>query len=171
MTDMTDAIIPDRAVEADRVQALLRVYVSVEALVYLLLAVLVLVMRLTDLDIIALGQAEAHEALAAWHAVRLDAPGTAPLSNSPIMFLLNSITFTAFGASDLAARLMTALGGSALVFLPLLWRRELDRVSALTASLLLTFSASALVGARTMSPVIWAMLLAVVGLRLVVQFA
>ena len=150
---------PDRAV--DRVP--IRLTISLEVALYVAIGVLALVLRLAELDVFPLSNAEAHEALAAWHAVRIDAPGLAPLAHSPLMFAFNSLVFGAAGSSELLARLATALVGSLFVLLPGLWRPLLGRTGALLTSLLLVFSASALMDARTMSPALWSMTLAGLG--------
>lgn len=161
---MTDAVQPSR------VEIPVRIAVSVEAVLYLALGALALVMRLAELDVIPLNGVEAREALAVWHFVRPDAPGHAPLSASPLMFLLNSLMMTLLGGSELTARFMTALGGTGLVLLPALWRREIGRVPALVTALLLTISPVALTASRTMSPAIWSVNLAVIGLWLAWRF-
>ncbi len=140
-----------------------RVTVSLEATLYLALAALGLALRLAELDSIPLSDAEAREALAAWRFVQPGAPGSDLLSGSPLSFALNSLLFTLFGASELTARLMTALAGTGLALLPVLWRREMGRVAALASAVLLTFSPTALTAARTMSPAVWSVVLAVVG--------
>ena len=142
----------------------LRLAVSVEALAWLTVGLLALVLRVAQLDVIPFSNAEAHEALAAWHVAWPDAPGSAPLSSSPLMFALNTLVMASFGSAGAAPRIMTALAGVALVLLPLLWRREMGRTGALVAGVLLTISPTALVSARTMSPTVWAVLLAVTGL-------
>ncbi len=145
--------------------------ISLEAVLYVALLALAIWVRLAQLDTIPLSNAESREALAAWRFIRPDAPGTAPLAASPLMFAANSLLLTLFGGSEFVVRFMTVLTGTALVTLPLLWRRELGRVAALSASMMLTFSPVAVIASRTMSPAVWSMLLAVVGLWTTVRFA
>jgi len=151
-------------------RAPLRLAVTVEVILYLAIGALALVTRLAGLGAIALSNAEAREALAAWHAVYSPAPGVAPLASSPLQFLLNSAVMTLLGGSELTARLATALGGVALVLLPVLFRPVLGRVAALATSALLLISTAALAGARTMSPAVWSLLLAGIGLWLIWRF-
>jgi hypothetical protein len=159
---------PEAGLRPERIT--IPVAVSLEVVLWIGLLALALCLRLADLGTAALNDAEAHEALAAWRFVRLDAAGSMPLVHSPLTFVLNSLLFSVAGGSDLLARLPTALLGLGLVFTPLLWRRELGRVTALLAGLFLTFSAAMLVDARTLSPAIGSMLLAVLGLWLFRQF-
>ena len=78
----------------------MRLTISLEVALYVAIGVLALALRLAELDVFPLSNAEAHEALAAWHAVRIDAPGLAPLAHSPLMFAFNSLVFGAAGSSD-----------------------------------------------------------------------
>ncbi len=148
----------------------LRLSVSAEAALYIGLASLALILRLSQLGSAPLNNAEAHEALAAWRFAQPAAPGAAPLASNPILFALNSLIFAAFGASEWTARLLTAIAGTALVLTPILWRRELGRSAALMASLLLAVSPVTFADARMMSPAIWSMMLAIIGLRLTWHF-
>jgi hypothetical protein len=166
MTDTAERI--DAIPVLDR--APLRLTVTLEVTLYLALFVLALVLRVAELDTIPLGDAEAHEALAAWRWIHPEAPGTAPLATSPLMFLWNSLLMTLFGGSELMARLSTAMLGTLLVMLPTLFRREIGRLAALIAAGLLVFSPVALTASRTMSPAIWSMALLVVGLWSVWRF-
>ncbi len=168
MTEMVEQ--PDRSLPVLE-RAPLRLTVTLEALFYLALGVAALLMRLAELDTIPLGEAEAREALAAWHFVSPAVPGNAPLATSPLLFALNSLFMSLMGGSELAARLATALGGAGLVLLPALWRQELGRLPALLTALLLLLSTSALAASRSMSPAVWAMLLALGGLWLALRFA
>ncbi len=170
MSDMTNAVEHSEVAVPFLARVPVRVTVSVEAAIYVALGVVAMVMRLAELDTIPLNNAEAREALAAWHVVRLDAPGSAPLATSPLMFALNSLLMTFFGGTELTARLMTALDGTALALLPALWRRVMGRAPALAAAVFLIFSPSALTTARTMSPAVWSMVLAVIGLWLIWRF-
>ncbi len=151
-------------------RAPLRLVVTVEMALYLVVAALALVTRLAGLGTIALSNAEAREALAAWHAAFPQAAGTAPLAGSPLQFTLNTVVMALLGGSELTARLATALGGVGLVLLPLLFRPVLGRVAALLTSGLLLISTATLVAARTMSPAVWSLLLAGIGLWLVWRF-
>lgn len=147
-----------------------RLTITLEAVLYLLIGGLALLVRLAELDTIPLSDLEAREALAAWHFVYPAAPGSAPIASSPLLFLLNSLFMTLMGSTELAARFATALGGTVLVLLPALWRRELGRVPALLTTVLLSISTAQLVASRALSPVVWAMIAVVVGLWLVVRF-
>ena len=67
-----------------------------------------------------------------------------PLTHGPFLFHGASATFAVFGSSDVTARLLPALFGTALVGLPFFLRRQLGTYGALTAAVLLTASPSVL---------------------------
>ncbi|RMF78133.1 MAG: hypothetical protein D6737_15725 [Chloroflexi bacterium] len=138
-----------------------QVVITLELLLYIALIVLALVLRFADLNDIPMTPAEAREALAAWRTVEPDAPGSTIIPQSPIIFLAQSITFSLLGGTELAARLLTALVGSALVLTPLLFRELLGRARALLLSALLTLSPVFLAASRYSSSMVWAVLVAV----------
>lgn len=112
---------------------------------------------------------EARRALAAWRF--LQGQGTSA-SVAPLLFDGALASFFAFGASDGAARLLPALLGTALVFLPLPLRRHLGRWGALAAAFILAFSPTLVYYSRTLAgpvpalaglgAVLWALELAAV---------
>jgi len=112
---------------------------TIEVALYAALAIVALFLRFFLLGNAPLAADEARQALAAWNFVR-GIPD--PFTGSPLLFTGNAIVFFFFGATDAAARVVPALFGSALVFIPTLLRRELGRTGALIASLLLTLSPS-----------------------------
>lgn len=138
--------------------------VSLEALAYLAILAFALVLRLAEIDSVPLMSTETHNALAAWRAVTPNASGVELTSTSPILFMLQSFSFAAFGGSEFSARLATALAGSLLVLAPLLFRPVLGSTRAFLFSLLLAFSPTLLIASRTSSPDIWALLFAAIAL-------
>jgi len=152
--------------------AALRVRVTPEALLYVALAALALVLRVGALDRAPLDDAQARQALAALREVDGRVPGGVLVADSPLTFALNALTFGVTGGADeTLARLPVALAGVLLALAPALWRRYLNPLPALILSLLLTVSPVAVLAARTMSGVTWTMLLALLapwlGLRFV----
>ncbi len=135
-----------------------------ELVVYIGLLLAALVLRVAELDTVPLTETEAGRALAAWRFVRPDAPGTDITPDSPLLFVLHSLTFSTLGGSEFAVRILTALGGVALILSPALFRDLLGRERALILSVLLAFSPVLLVTSRSDSPVIWSLLAGVVGL-------
>ena len=87
------------------------------------------------------------EILHAWYSWRF-AEGLGyshtPVTHGPFLFHAAAATFALIGSSDVTARLLPALFGTALVALPILLRRELGRYGALAAAVLLTVSPSML---------------------------
>ncbi|MDF1512283.1 MAG: hypothetical protein P1S60_00595 [Anaerolineae bacterium] len=68
--------------------------------------------------------------------------------NSTLLQLGNMLLFSVFGAGNGMARLLPSLAGIALVCIPLLWRRQLGDVGALTAAVVLLFSPLILFASR-----------------------
>jgi hypothetical protein len=146
------------------------VRVTPEALIYVALAILALILRMAALDHAPLDDAQARQALAALRTVDGRVPGPIPQADSPLTFALNAITFSMANANEVTARLPVALAGVLLALVPALWRRYLGPLPPLIISLLLTISPVMTLAARTMSGVTWTMLLALLGPWLVLRF-
>jgi 4-amino-4-deoxy-L-arabinose transferase-like glycosyltransferase len=138
--------------------------ISIEFLAYTAILVIGLVLRLAELDSTPLMASETHNALAAWRVIMPNAAGTPLISNSPLLFALQSISFTLFGASEVSARIVTVIGGLLLIASPILFRPLIGKTHAFLMSLLLTFSPVLLIASRASSPDVWASLLAVLSL-------
>lgn len=105
---------------------------------YLLTMIAGAVMRFTELGEIPLSPAEASEALAAWQFLQ---PGSIALSiGSPAYFTLTTLLMPLLGVSDTVMRLVPAVFGFGLLFLPWLLRRQLGKVGALVCASLLAAS-------------------------------
>ncbi len=124
------------------------------------------ILRLVDLAALPLSPAEAADALAAWGRWQPASAGQfRPLS--PAYFSLTSPLTQALGDTESIMRLVPALFGVALLFLPWVLRRQLGSVGTLVASLLLAISplagtisrtaggASMALFAGTLLPVAW----------------
>src|SRR5664279_5188060 len=81
--------------------------ISVEFVAYLVLFAVALILRLAELDSTPLMQSETHNALAAWRTVMPNVTGSPLISSSPILFALQSLSFSLFGGSEIAARITT----------------------------------------------------------------
>jgi len=138
-------------------------WLTVERAAYGGLALLALALRLVALSAYPLSDAEAGQALVAWH-IHNGQP-VAQAGYSPLLVTLNLVTFLLLGGSEFAARLGSALLGVALVLLPCRLRRHLGRTGALAAAALFTISPTALYLSRIANGDIGA---AVGGLALVV---
>ena len=120
--------------------------ITIETALWVLVALVALVLRLSHLDAAPLNGREASEAVLAWRAAT--GQGMPQADYSPLLFTANALLFTLCGSSDSIARLWPALFGSMLPLAPLLFRRRIGRVGALATGLYLAFSPTALVGSR-----------------------
>jgi hypothetical protein len=148
----------------------IRAWITLEIALYIALGALALTLRLVQLGHLPLGDAEARQALAALRTVNPQTPGDAPVAQSPITYILNALMFGFRMNGEVVARLPVALGGVLLTLAPALWRRYLNPLPPLIVSFLLAISPVALLASRTMSPVVWTMLLALVAPWMVLRF-
>jgi hypothetical protein len=132
--------------------------VSLEVVLYLLLAALALTLRFAELDSVPMTVDEARQGLAAWRVVFPEAPGGYIVAESPLLFLLHQMSFSTLGASEFSARIWTALAGAGLIFTPVLFRELLGRGRTFAFCFLLAFSPVLLTASRFDSPVVWSML-------------
>ncbi len=153
-----------------RAEPAIHVRITLEVLIYAALAIFALLTHVIMLDHAPLADSEAHQALAVLRAINPQVAGEPLVADSTLTYVAQAISFTFLPQNDLAARLPVALAGVLLALSPALWRRYLNPLPPLIASLLLTISPVALLAARTSSPVIWTMLLAVTGPWLVLRF-
>src|SRR4051812_15115076 len=119
---------PMQAAETRRVDRSLGI--SLEFVAYFGLLLLSTVLHLAELDSTPLMASETHNALAAWRVIMPNAAGMALTSTSSILFALQSISFTLFGASEVAARIATVIGGLLLILTPILFRPLIGRTHA-----------------------------------------
>jgi uncharacterized protein (TIGR03663 family) len=141
---------------------------TVERAAWVAVGLLAAGLRLLQLGLRPLSEAEAVQALAAHrftHGAAATAPA-APAGTLPALFTGNVIGFSLLGASDASARWLPALAGLILVLLPYGLRHRLGRGGALAASLLLTLSPSTVYFSRTLDS---AILVAASGLALAVS--
>lgn len=166
MTDGTfDTGIPNQTqpISAARQNSLAGV--SVEAVLYIALAALTLVLHLAALGDVPMSLAETRPALAAWvDTYPLNPIGDIPAPESASVYWAQRIGFALLGGSELAARVITALAGVALAFTPLLFRDLLKPTRALLLSIVLAVSPTVFVASRFNGAMIWALLLAVLAL-------
>ncbi|GAB4526311.1 MAG: hypothetical protein Kow0063_00420 [Anaerolineae bacterium] len=124
-------------------------WLTVEKAAYLGIALVALALRLANLGVHPLSEAEANQALVAWYVYQghpVDQAGY-----SPLVATLNLASFVILGDNEFAARLGPALLGVALVLLPYGLRRHLGRRGALIASALFAISPTALFFSRTVN--------------------
>lgn len=124
-------------------------WLTVERAFYVGLALLALVLRLVGLGVHPLSDAEAGQALVAWHVYQ--GQPVEQTGYSPLIVTLNLVSFALLGGSEFAARLGPALLGVALVLLPYGLRSHLGRKGALFASALLAISPTTVYLSRTVN--------------------
>ena len=144
---------PDQAVDAagagDEPRGLERwLPVRWEVGAYLSLLAVALAMRLWDLGSRAMHHDESMHALFSFFLSQGRAYEHNPLLHGPFQFHANALTFFLLGDSDVTARLLSVLFGTALVGLPWFLRGHLGRTGALVTSLLLAFSPTMLYFSR-----------------------
>src|SRR5258708_4283797 len=147
-----------------------RLIISVELVVYVVLIMFSLVWRLPELGTIPPGDVEAHEALAAFHAVGTASVDSMLVAHKPLMFAANTLAMTLFGTDTATARLPTVLVAVLLIGMPILFRRWLGNVSAVIMSALLAISSVLFMASRIMSGPVWSMALALLAVYFVGRF-
>lgn len=138
--------------------------VSYELIAYAVLIAFALTLRIADLHSVPMTGREATQALAAWRTLHPHLSGSVIVPESPLLFALHVTGFSMLGGTEFAARVFTALAGTALVLAPALFRDVLGRGRAFVFSLMLAFSPVLLIASRFDAPTIWAMLAAAGGL-------
>lgn len=145
--------------------------ITYEWLLYAFVFGLAVVLRLADLNAVAISGSETHNALAAWRAAIPNASGDALVAGSPLLFILQTFSFSTLGGSEFVARMGVALLGAGLVITPVLFRPLLGKSQAAIFSILLALSPSLLAASRFSSPVIISLWLAVLLLWCVWQLS
>lgn len=110
---------------------------TLEHFLYLLIFILALGLRFVRLGATPLADGEAVWALQALQVAGKTGPSGLPaaIGAQPAYVLLTGLVFFLLGSGDTLARLLPALVGSALVVLPLMFRRQLGRQAALILAL------------------------------------
>lgn len=137
--------------------------ISAESVGYIIILVLALILRLANLDSAPMSPIEAEQAMRAHIVLQGDA-NNAELADSPLIFALQTISFSLLGANELSSRLFTALGSLLLVLSPLLFRAHLGRAQTFILVIMLAFSPVGLMAARFSASAIWTLLFTMVGL-------
>jgi uncharacterized protein (TIGR03663 family) len=112
------------------------------------LVVVALALRLYDLGDRPFHHDESQDAYFSWIFWKNGDYQYDPLLHGPLRFYLTAAMYTLFGDSDFTARLAPALMGTLMVPLPYLLRRQIGRVAAFTAAVLLAIGPSYLYFSR-----------------------
>ena len=123
--------------------------IDIEWLAYIGLALLALFLRTAMLDSVPISDAEARQALHAWHTIEDDAPGAFAVSSRPLTYLAQLTAFSLAGANEFNARLASALAGLALALSPLLFRDSLGRTRTFIWAILLSLLTTPLAASRS----------------------
>jgi uncharacterized protein (TIGR03663 family) len=126
-----------------------------DAAAHAVLVVVALALRLFELTDKPFQYDEGQIAYFSWRVAEEGSWEYLPVLHGPFQFYATGLVFAVFGDSDLTARLLPALFGTALVALPYAIRRQLGRVTALGAAALLCVSPSFLYFSRFAREDIW----------------
>lgn len=126
------------------------VQVNWEVVAYATIFVLAVVTRFWDLGSRAMSHDESLHALYSWTLYAGKGYKHEPMMHGPFLFHINALAYFLFGASDYTARMMPALFGVILIFMPLFLRRWLGRAGTVMTSFMLLISPVMLYRSRTL---------------------
>jgi uncharacterized protein (TIGR03663 family) len=121
---------------------------SGEVLLYAALVIVALGLRLYDLGARPFHHDESQDAYFSWIFATRGDYKYQPILHGPLRFYLTAGLFKLLGDTDFTARLAPALMGTAMVAMPYFLRRQLGRVAAFTAAVLLAVGPSYLYFSR-----------------------
>jgi uncharacterized protein (TIGR03663 family) len=121
---------------------------SGEVIAYSVLVALALALRLYDLGDRPFHHDESQDAYFSWILFKNGDYTYQPILHGPLRFYLTASMFSLFGDSDFTARLAPALMGTSMVAMPYFLRRQLGRVAAFAAAVLLAIGPSYLYFSR-----------------------
>src|SRR5258708_8157300 len=148
--DVTNELSMDGEI-GEPARATARLIISVELAVYVVLIMFSVVWRLPELGTIPPGDVEAHEALAAFHAVGAAPVDATLVAHNPLMFAANTLAMTLFGTDTATARLPTVLVAVLLIGMPILFLRWLGNACEVIMIHKLTISSVPFYATHTMS--------------------
>ena len=141
-----------------------QITISIEFLAYIALVVFAVVLRVADLDIVPMTDAEARQALSTWQVIAPFETEATTIGSSVTTFWGQALFFSTLGANEFTARLSTIIASTLLTLTPLLFRRYWGIGRSFLLSLLWTISPIMLVASRSSDPVIWTILFVILGL-------
>ena len=119
-----------------------------EIIAYVVLVAVALGLRLYQLGDRPFHHDESQDAYFSWLFSKNGDYEYNPLLHGPLRFYLTAGIFKVFGASDFTARLAPALMGTAMVAMPYFLRRQIGRIAAFAAAVLLAIGPSYLYFSR-----------------------
>ena len=119
-----------------------------EKLAWGLLLIGAVLTRFWDLGLRAMSHDEAQHAIYSFYLYDTGNYQHDPLLHGPLLFHLNALFYSLFGASDFSARLAPALSGLGVILLIACFRRYIGRTGALAAALLVVLSPTLLCYSR-----------------------
>lgn len=116
--------------------------------IVVILVLIALALRLWELGERPFHHDESLDAWWSWLFLNGEYDGYDPVYHGPLRFYITAGFFTLFGETEAAARLFSALCGTAVVALPYFMRRELGRAGTIAAAAALTISPTMLYYSR-----------------------
>ena len=144
--------------------------ISAEVVAYIVLAIVSVLFRVAELDAVPLSDAEAQQALHAWHTVNAHAPGEFVISDSPINYWTQVFAFSTLGASEFTARWGAVLAGVLLSLSPILFRDRIGITRSFVWSVLLSLLTVPVVSSRYADGTTWMMLFTVLTMWMVWRY-
>ncbi len=146
-------------------------WLTVEHLLYLVIAVLAVLAHFWGLGDRALHHDETLHATYSWNIFTGRGYIHDPLLHGPFLYYFGALNFFLFGDNDFTARLGAAIFGTLLTLSPFLIRRELGRTAALLAAFGLLISPVALYVGRFIRHDIYSMVFEVLIFAAIVRYA
>lgn len=142
---MSEALSIDRVTESKTLPRISTI-ITLEMLLYVGVFVIGVLLRWINLGRAPLSWSEADQALAALRNTPLPAGG------SPLLYAFNQIVLNIFGGSlgDAGPRIGSALFGSIVILLPVLYRDRIGRFGALAASIMIALSPAFVFASRSL---------------------
>lgn len=144
--------------------------ISVELVAYIVLAIVALLFRVAELDAVPLNDAEARQALHAWHTVSPHTPSEFVISNSPINYWMQTFAFATLGGNEFTARWGAVLAGVLLSLSPVLFRERIGITRSFVWSVLLSLLTVPIASSRYADGTTWMMLFTVLTIWMVWRF-
>jgi hypothetical protein len=144
--------------------------ISVELVAYIVLAIVAVLFRVAELDVVPLNDTEARQALHAWHTVNSHASGEFVTADSPINYWMQIFAFSTLGSSEFTARWGAVLAGVLLSLSPILFRDRIGITRSFVWSVLLSVLTIPVASSRYADGTTWMMLFTVLTIWMVWRY-